>query len=132
VPFSLSSRTRGPFFKPLLQRRVRTGIDDVLRGVAIEGEKLTKRQLYPGHGVVTRHLRESVAGGLVRHLLAQVDAGERKQGANIVYAFWVETGKRRGKQTRFPGYHMFANTRRKLDGMRLGRIVKKRLMRPLT
>ena len=39
-------------------------------------------------------------------------------GEPLVYAYWVETGKRRGSQTRFRGYQMFRRAAEKWDSSR--------------
>ncbi len=34
---------------------------------------------------------------------------------DLPYIWWVETGKRRGEQTRFPGYYLFKQARLRLE-----------------
>ena len=84
--------------------------------MALVSEERVKSQLWKGHGVVTGHLRRSVSGELVRDLVAQTDAGAVRQGANVVYATWIEGTSKRNKTTRFKGYRMFDKARKKLQG----------------
>ena len=44
---------------------------------------------------------------MVRDYLAQVDAGEARYGANLIYSNWVEGISDRNKTSKFKGYHMF-------------------------
>ena len=82
-----------------------------LTDIAVMGANKVKEQLYPGHGRVTANLRNHVGGNLVKSLHAQIDAGEARYGANLVYASWVEGTSSRNKTTRFGGYHMFQNVK---------------------
>ena len=82
-----------------------------LRDIAVMGSNKVKEQLTPGHGRITANLRNHVGGNLVKTLHAQIDAGEARYGANIVYATWVEGTSSRNKTTRFGGYHMFENVK---------------------
>ena len=115
-----------------------TGIEKVyeqaldLMGLVTEAR--VKEQLRKGKGVVTGHLRRSIGGELKDSLTFQVDAGETRQGKNVVYAQWVERGHGKGdskyseeatyfKPTAeipvnpnpFQGYGMFANARKQLE-----------------
>ncbi len=87
-------------------------IDDVV----LSGEGLVKEQLYPGHGVVTGFLRESVAGTRIDALGGVIDAGEVLQGKQVVYANYIEGL-----------YKMFANARQKLNRMNLGKQLRERI-----
>lgn len=116
----------GPLFQPGVSRKIVNEINQALDKVAKVGEGHVKQQLYPGHGLITGNLRESVAGDLVKDLHAVIDAGEHVQGANVVYAEAVESG--RGS---FRGYRMFGRT---ADYLRQGTAVNEirdRLMRLL-
>ena len=88
-----------------LKRGIRAGIFDV----ASEVVGTVQEQLYGGHGWVTGRLRGSIGARQFSDLGYEVRSGAIT-GEPLVYAYWVETGKRRGSQTRFRGYHMFERT----------------------
>jgi len=74
----------------------------------IEGSNKVKEQLYPTHGRVTGNLRSHVSASKVRDYLVQVDAGEARYGANLIYSNWVEGISTRNRaRPGFPGYRMF-------------------------
>ncbi len=100
----------------------------------IVSEARVKKELKKGKGVVTGHLRRSIAGELKKDLTFQVDAGETRQGKNVVYAEWVERGhgdgndpyskgvstwkptaEERVNPKKFQGYGMFASARKQLE-----------------
>ena len=116
---------------PLSHGRVRikkdivSAANDGLTKIALVGEGYVKKDLYRGHGVLTGHLRASISGGLRKNLVSVVDAGQMLQGQNVVYAEWVETGKRRGRQTRFRGYGMFKAATAKLNRLDFDRFFAK-------
>lgn len=62
----------------------------ILDEAAMFGEIAVKQQLFPGHGVVTGFLRESVTGTRIDSLHAVIDAGEVTQGSNVVYSNFIE------------------------------------------
>jgi hypothetical protein len=67
-----------------------------------------KEQLYPGHGLVTGHLRRSMT-------FEQRDNGMTVSiGTNVIYGPYIEFGSRRA--SRFLGYHMMRNTSGKVPG----------------
>lgn len=88
-----------------LKRGIRAGIFDV----AAEVTGTVQEQLYGGHGWVTGRLRGSIGARQFSDLGYEVRSGAIT-GEPVVYAAWVETGKRRGVQTRFRGYQMFERT----------------------
>ena len=88
-----------------LKRGIRAGVFEV--GVAIAAT--VQEPLVPGHGRVTGNLRGSITARQFSDLGYEVRSGAIT-GEPVVYAAWVETGKRRGSQTRFRGYHMFERT----------------------
>ena len=55
------------------------------------------------------NLRSHVSASKVRDYLVQVDAGEARYGANLIYSNWVEGIGSRNKTSVFKGYHMFQN-----------------------
>ena len=64
--------------------------EKILDEAAMFGETAVKTQLFPGHGLITGYLRESVTGTRVDSLHAVIDAGEVTQGKNVVYANFIE------------------------------------------
>ena len=74
----------------------------------IEGSNRVKEQLYPGHGRITANLRNHIGASIVRDYVSQVDAGEARYGANLIYSSWVEGISSRNKTSVFKGYGMFA------------------------
>ena len=64
--------------------------EKILDEAAMFGETAVKTQLFPGHGLITGFLRESVTGTRVDSLHAVIDAGEVTQGKNVVYANFIE------------------------------------------
>lgn len=89
---------------------------DLLDSTALSGEADVKSQLYPGHGVVTGYLRESVTGTRIDALSAVIDAGEVTQGSNVIYANFIEGL-----------YNMFANTSQRINRMGLGRKLREKI-----
>lgn len=100
----------GPIFSAGASAKLQKAIDAGLNEIALEGQSLVQRQLYSGHGVRTGHLRRSIWGGSTGPLAAQVDAGVRQQGSNVLYAKYVEHGTRR-----MQGYHMFQTAANQLS-----------------
>ena len=101
-----------------LKRGIRAGIFDV----ASEVVGTVQEQLYGGHGWVTGSLRDSIGARQFSDLGYEVRSGAIT-GEPLVYAYWVETGKRRGLQTRFRGYQMFQRAAEKWNSSR-SRIAK--------
>lgn len=101
---------KGPIFEPGASVEMMRAVDGALNEIALHGQSLVQRQLYPGHGVRTGHLRRSIWGGSTGPLKAQIDAGARQQGRNVHYAKYVEYGTRRRV-----GYFMFHTAARQLS-----------------
>ena len=101
-----------------LKRGIRAGIFDV----ASEVVGTVQEQLYRGHGWVIGNLRGSIGARQFSDLGYEVRSGAIT-GEPLVYAYWVETGKRRGLQTRFRGYQMFRRAAEKWNSNR-SRIAK--------
>lgn len=99
---------------------VRDAIKDSIKDAISEGERKVKLQLYGGHGVDTGHYRRSVHGDVQSSLHGRVT------DSKVIYGPWLETGKRRGVQTRFKGYAMFRNARQQIEKM-LPKIVRKHI-----
>ena len=107
---------KGKLFSPTVDKELVKALNKGITRMALVSEERVKSQLWKGHGVVTGHLRRSVSGELVRDLVAQTDAGAVRQGANVVYATWIEGTSKRNKTTRCKGYRMFDKARKKLQG----------------
>jgi len=106
---------KGKLFDPRADKNLLKAINQGLTRMALVSEDRTKGQLWKGHGVVTGHLRRSISGELVRDLVAQTDAGLVRQGANVIYASWIEGTSTRNSTTNFKGYRMFQNSRKELE-----------------
>ena len=108
-----SFKLKGPMFEKPTQvglgfaEAVNRGLLDL---ATIEGSNRVKEQLYPGHGRITANLRNHIGASIVRDYVAQVDAGEARYGANLIYSNWVEGISTRNRaRPGFPGYQMFQN-----------------------
>ena len=105
-------KMNGPMFEPPPQislgfaEAVNRGLLDL---ATIEGANRVKEQLYPGHGRITANLRNHIGASIVRDYVSQVDAGEARYGANLIYSSWVEGISKRNKTSVFKGYGMFQN-----------------------
>ena len=105
-------KMNGPMFETPTQvglgfaEAVNRGLLDL---ATIEGANRVKEQLYPGHGRITANLRNHIGASIVRDYVSQVDAGEARYGANLIYSSWVEGISKRNKTSVFKGYGMFQN-----------------------
>jgi len=105
-------KMNGPMFETPTQvglgfaEAVNRGLLDL---ATIEGANKVKEQLYPGHGRITANLRNHIGASIVRDYVSQVDAGEARYGANLIYSSWVEGISKRNKTSVFKGYGMFQN-----------------------
>jgi hypothetical protein len=107
----------GPLFdKDMPQNLVEAVNSGILELALIEGSNEVKDQLYEGHGFVTGNLKNHIGADLVDDLVAQVDAGRNRYGGNLVYAAWIEGIGKRNPRSRFKGYHMFENARKRIEG----------------
>ena len=107
----------GPLFdKDMPENLVKAVNSGLLELALIEGSNNVKDQLYEGHGFVTGNLKNHIGADIVDDLVAQVDAGRNRYGANLVYAAWVEGIDKRNQRSRFKGYHMFENARKRIEG----------------
>ncbi len=95
--------------------RTKDAIRKAINKMTLVTEGRVKKELYPGHGVLTGNLRRAVSGQVLTDLSAQVDAGEFNQGRNVVYASWVEGVSSRNARTSFAGYKMFDKARKELQ-----------------
>jgi len=107
----------GPLFDKDMPKNLIEAVNSGLLEMAlIEGSNYVKDQLYEGHGFVTGNLKNHIGADLVDDLVAQVDAGRNRYGANLVYAAWVEGVGKRNPRSRFKGYKMFENARKRIEG----------------
>jgi len=120
--FDITITKKGPLLDPkvsaTMKRAIRAGIFDV----ASEVVGTVQVQLYGGHGWVTGRLRGSIGARQFSDLGYEVRSGAIT-GDVVPYTYWIETGKRRGLQTRFRGYHMFQRAAEKWNSSR-SRIAK--------
>ena len=112
-----SFKLKGPMFEKPTQvtlgfaQAVNRGLLDL---ATFEGSNKVKEQLYGNakdrHGRIIGNLRSRVSASKVRDYLVQVDAGEARYGANLIYSNWVEGISTRNRpRPGFPGYGMFQN-----------------------
>ena len=117
VGFAVNLKESGPLFADNMPKNLVEAVNSgILELALIEGSNYVKDQLYEGHGFVTGNLKNHIGADLVDDLVAQVDAGKKRYGANLVYASWIEGISSRNQRSRFKGYHMFENARRRMDG----------------
>ena len=108
---------KGPLLDPnvsmVMERAIRAGLFDV----AAEIVGTVQEQLYAGHGWVTGRLRGSIGARQFSDLGYEVTSGAIT-GQPVVYAYWVETGRHRGAQSRFKGYRMFESAAKQWNASR--------------
>lgn len=111
-------KLRGPVFETNtqismgFQEAVNRGLLDL---ATLEGSNKVKEQLYPDHGRRTGNLRNHIGANIIRDNVAQIDAGEYRYGANLIYANWVEGISTRNSDDGFSGFQMFENTYEYID-----------------
>ena len=107
----------GPLFDKDMPKNLIEAVNSGLLEMAlIEGSNYVKDQLYKDHGFITGELKRHIGADLVDDLVAQVDAGRNRYGANLVYAAWIEGVGKRNPRSRFKGYKMFENARKRIEG----------------
>ena len=107
----------GPLFDKDMPKNLIEAVNSgILELATIEGSNEVKDQLYEGHGFITGELKRHIGADLVDDLVAQVDAGRNRYGANLVYAAWIEGVGKRNPRSRFKGYSMFENARKRIEG----------------
>jgi len=107
----------GPLFDKDMPKNLIEAVNSgILELATIEGSNEVKDQLYEGHGFITGNLKNHIGADLVDDLVAQVDAGRNRYGANLVYAAWIEGVGKRNPRSRFKGYSMFENARKRIEG----------------
>jgi len=107
----------GPLFDKDMPKNLIEAVNSgILELALIEGSNEVKDQLYEGHGFITGELKRHIGADLVEDLVAQVDAGRNRYGKNLVYAAWIEGIGKRNPRSRFKGYSMFENARKRIEG----------------
>ena len=107
VEFSAATTLSGPLWGNS-DTKVKRAIGNTTQDLVERGEAMVKRQLYPGHGLITGTLRRSVTGEMKGPLSGIIFT-------NIVYGPFIEGISTR--QGRFKGYSMFRRTAQALDKM---------------
>lgn len=124
---------KGPVFASGMPDELKDGVMDGLQELATEVVADVQGQLRPGRGWVTGRLRGSIGFKMLPGPGFVVASGATS-GSAVPYAFWIETGKRRGRQLR-QGNWMFRNARTRLQSNArhlndvIGKAVTKRLGR---
>ena len=120
----------GPLFAPNVTQEVKNAVRHGLFTIAEEITADVVEQLYPGHGRITGRLRGSIGARQFSDLGYEVRSGAIS-GDVVPYTYWIETGQRRGSQTRFRGYHMFQRTADAWDNKRtrIGELMGRALVR---
>ena len=115
---STTFKGEGPLFEPPAQ--VSLGFQEAInRGLldlaTLEGSNKVKEQLTPGHGRLTGNLRNHIAANVTEDNVVQIDAGEHRYGANLIYSAWVEGISTKNETSNFDGYQMFENAHAHID-----------------
>ncbi len=123
----------GPMFSANVSEIVKKATRAGLFDVAVEATSDVQDQLYKGHGWKTGRLKGSIAARQFSDLGYEIESGALT-GMPVVYAYWIETGKRNKVQTKFQGYKMFENTWRKMNAnrTRINKIMIKTIVRALS
>ena len=104
---------KGPLFARDAVDKMDDAVMDCLKELATEVVADVQTQLKPGHGFVTGRLRGSIGFKMLSGPGFLVDSGATS-GAPVPYAYWIETGKRGGRQL-WSGYGVFKKARNKLN-----------------
>lgn len=132
---TVRTTTSGPLFRNVTPRAMRQASKDTLQDAVERGEQIVTSLLYPGHGLVTGHLRRSIVGE-VGASIGTHRAGQDFSGAyfrshiadiprtdfhgvlhdsGVVYGPWIEGVSSRNDASRFKGYQMFRRATRALN-----------------
>lgn len=130
---AITIKVSGPIFDPIVNAKVKSAMRQGLFDVATEIVGTVQEQLYPGHGWVTGRLRGSIGARQYSDLGFEVKSGATT-GSPLPYTYWIETGKRGGRQTAFHGYQMFQNARNKWNEnrSRIEKIMSSAIMRQIS
>ena len=127
--FTVKVETKGPLFKAT-KKQFDRGVEAGLREIGSKGMGLVKAQLQRGHGFKSGNLKAAVRYETEGDDTVIIDVNERFNGANIIYADWIESGGKhpRGMMTNFKGYQMFENAEAALlKGNGAGKEMEKRI-----
>lgn len=129
----ISVQLVGPIFSRSVGATMKNAVRQGLFDVAAEITGTVQEQLYPGHGWVTGRLRGSIGARQYSDLGYEVKSGATT-GSPLSYTYWIETGKRGGRQTAFRGYQMFEKARNKWDNnrSRIDKIMTSAVMRQIS
>ena len=130
---SITITKTGPLLDANVSSTLKRGIREGIFAVGTQIAATVQEPLVPGHGRVTGNLRGSITSRQFSDLGYEVTSGAIT-GQPVVYAYWVETGKRRGSQTSFRGYQMFRRTadRWNNNGSRIEAIMAARIRQALS
>jgi hypothetical protein len=107
---------KGPVFASNMPDKLNEGVMDGLKELGTQVVADVHSQLYGNrdsrHGWITGRLKGSIGLKMLPGPGFVVESGATS-GAAVPYAYWIETGKRRGRRL-FSGYQMFANADRRL------------------
>ena len=120
VSLKIKVITSGPLFNGGVKRAIRAATDMSVRDLVALGEQFVKKELVPGHGLITGHYRRSVTGEMNGSMLGVV------HDRNVIYGHWLEGVSNRNKTTRFKGYFMFRKGRQVVDRAK-GMVIRKNL-----
>lgn len=117
---SVEVRLRGPLLQGMAPGIIQDAIKATVGDLVAEGETGVKKQLYPGHGLITGHYRRSIHGetGAAFH--------GRIHDSEVVCGPWLEGVSSRNQTTRFKGYAMFRNATQQLERSK-GRVLEHRV-----
>jgi hypothetical protein len=104
-------KLKGKLFDVAVEKNLLKALNKGVEKMALVTEGRVKA-LTP---VRTGHLRRSISGELVGDVKAQVDAGEFRQGRNVVYANWIEGVSSKNARSTYKGRGMFKTARSVLN-----------------
>jgi hypothetical protein len=113
VPKESRVELKGPIFKDDAGDKIDAAIMDCLKELATQVVADVQHPLKPGHGWVTGRLHGSIGFRMLDGPGFIVESGATS-GDPLPYAYWIETGKRGGRQL-WSGYGMFKDARTKLN-----------------
>ena len=119
---SITITKTGPLLDANVSSTLKRGIREGIFAVGTQIAATVQEPLVPGHGRVTGSLRGSITARQFSDLGYEVRS-RSDTGEPLPYTYWIETGKRRGLQTRFRGYQMFRRAAEKWNSNR-SRIAK--------
>ena len=130
---SITITKTGPLLDANVSSTLKRGIRAGIFAVGTQIAATVQEPLVPGHGRVTGNLRGSITARQFSDLGYEVRS-RGYAGEPLPYTYWIETGKRRGLQTRFRGYQMFQRAAEKWDSnqSRIAKIMLTNIRQALT